>query len=229
VLDRVAAARAISTRPAIGRASASHPGPRSRPRTGQSASKPARAELPRARLQKVEGGLRRHDDGAGVHREARRDGGDQPEPDDRDTAAPRLEENHQDERPDEVELLLDAQRPRLQQRHGRRRGIEVPGVVEEEAVGGGAERPQHAARHLPIVSRQQQQPAAGEHEHDQYRQRRDDASHASLVERGQRVRSGSQLAQQEPGDQEAGDDEEHVHADESAAHPSRRVEVERDR
>ena len=126
----------------------------------------------------------------------------------------------QQRREEQVELLLDRQRPRVEQWVERLGRVEValgePGEVDvrhrerrgETRTGsrcmlGGADRAVRRDRH----------------DRDGQRERRQDPAGAPTVEVGERHPSGGvDLSQQHRGDHEARDDEEDVDADESAGH-----------
>ena len=68
-------------------------------------------------------------------------------------------------------------------------------------------------------------PAEHQRRRQHERERREDAAHAPRVEAGKAEVAGRELVADDAGDQEAGNDEEHVDADEAAGH-CRRESVE---
>ena len=130
----------------------------------------------------------------------------------------------QRERPEQVELLLDGERPEVQQ--GRRRASELRGEVvaepggehevDDEATGGN-----RVGGQRPLGDRRQ------EHLRRDHRDDHDDARcrqqtpGAPCPESRQRDRAGrGDLTQQQSRDQKTGEHEEHVDADEPAGEPS---------
>ena len=131
---------------------------------------------------------------------------------------------HQEEGPDDVELLLDRERPEVVERRGRREALEVGDVVDDQPpvveVGGGAER--GAAEVRRLVRPDQGHP--GRH-HDQHQeQRRQQAAGAGQPERHQLDPSTVHLVQQDVGDQVAAEGEEHTHTQQPTFRPGE-VEV----
>ena len=129
------------------------------------------------------------------------------------------------QRPEQVELLLDGERPQVHQEL-RRGGREVVGAgADLEPVRGERERPEH----LPLDADEQVALAEPGEQHgcrDAHQQRGQQPSCAARPEAGQvDAAAGDALAHQQGGDEEAGDDEEHVDAEEPAGQPGR-VEVE---
>ena len=134
--------------------------------------------------------------------------------------------HQQDERPGEVELLLHAQRPVVQQRRRRHEGEIVGGLDGEAEVGhvqGGGSR---VASHLRQAQRREDQCGGGQRDHDDHQRSGQQAAHAPRVE-GQQVdlAGGPALAQQQAGDEEARDDVEDVDPDE-ASRRGRQADVE---
>ncbi|OUE30517.1 hypothetical protein BFL35_09670 [Clavibacter michiganensis] len=155
------------------------------------------------------GGEREGDDG--------RDRARRPQPPEPDRApAARQEEQHQ--RPDQVELLLDRQRPEVVEE--ARGGMEEVVAAREQHLPVGAER-----RHADELGGQTHEHVAADHRGDGRGHGDDDdggrqqAPDAADREGAQADRAGRvPLAQQQPGDQEAADDEEHVDAGVPARH-----------
>ncbi len=130
-------------------------------------------------------------------------------------AVPRRDEQ-QEQRKQDVELFLDGERPRVQQRHLLRRAPEVTRLLPEQEIRGEEARRQHA---LGVVReiRRQQEPRSEHRDHEQHReQRRQQPAHAPLVEVCEREPARIDFVADQARDQEPRDDEEHVDADEAA-------------
>ena len=196
------------------------PGGGSSGRPGADRQQAAQAQLPGAGRQAVEGPRGRP---VGEPDRAReRD--DRHEGQDHARAEARLAQargHDQQGRPDQVELLLDAQRPVVQERRGADALGEVVHGGGREAHVGGAEGGRHrVARHARQVQRRHDHPGEREGDQDDDRGRRQDAPGPSGVEGGEVDAPGAlALAQQQAGDQEAGEDEEDVHPDVAAGDP----------
>ena len=127
------------------------------------------------------------------------------------------EREDDEQRPHEVELLLDRQRPEVLHRRRLEVGAvrdlrvacEVPVLhVERAREDLLQERPPLHLRH-----EQERRHRAGAQHHERGRQDAPGPAHVELLEPHPPVPLG--VAEQEPRDQEAGDDEEHVDADEA--------------
>ena len=128
-------------------------------------------------------------------------------------------EPNQDQGPKQVELLLDRQRPEVQQRRGLRVSGEIVGGDDGEAVVRDVQRSRTAiAGDFRESHRRQHQCRRhqGDDDHDQ-RGRQKSPGSPSVERRKVDATLGLHLPQEQPGDQEAGDDEEDIHADEAAA------------
>ena len=137
--------------------------------------------------------------------------------------AGRRVEQHQQRRPEEVELLLDRERPVVQERR-RVGGAELGAEVVAEAVGEHEVDGERASADGVGAERRQGercQHAAREHHGDDHRQRgggQDSPSPAGPEPLPRHRARRGQLGEQQARDQEAGHDEEHVDADEAASH-----------
>ena len=204
---------AITTRP---RPAALARGPILRPASGGSdAHDRPKAEFPGPAQGRVEG-----HGGAVLHRKIRegqtkrRDHGREDDAGQAECPNQRHADD-QEQRPGEVELLFDTQGPGVQQRQGRRRVVEIArlsGKIEMES----RLPPSGCFAKLGVV-RTQHQHVAGQqrHRNDQHKSGID-AQDAPPVESPERERPGIDLAQDDPGNQKAADDEENVDPDESA-------------
>ena len=123
-------------------------------------------------------------------------------------------------RPEEVELLLDPERPEVEQRRRRELRLQVVGRLEREPqVGRVQRRGDPVLRHLAGPQRREDHGRGDHRGQDQQHRRRQQTTNPPGVEAGQRDRAGRvQLADQEAGDQEPGQHEEDVDADVAAGH-----------
>ncbi len=133
---------------------------------------------------------------------------------------PAVAEHHQ-RREHEVELLLDAQRPVVQQRHLLRRRAEIVGAAVEIDVAEGERRPDQRTGEADQLRREQEEDRDDGGDRADHEEGRHDAPHPPLVEAEDREAAFRGLGIDRLGDQEAGDDEEHVDADEAAGQPVR--------
>ena len=123
----------------------------------------------------------------------------------------------QEQREDEVELLLDGQRPEVGQRPQGGVLGEVAGVLPEDEVGGEGGRRGHVLAEGAVRIRQEE-PAAGDERRDEHEHERgEEAEGAAPVEPREREAALGEAAPDDPRDQIAGDDEEDVDAGEAAA------------
>ena len=129
-------------------------------------------------------------------------------------------EPQHDERPDEIELLLDGERPEVQNRAGLRDGLEVRLLAEDiPPVGEPEQRGEQVG--LELVEQALVQEERGERGHDDHeRDGGEQAPHTADPEalKVDPVRLGK-LDAQDSGDQEARDDKEHRHAHQAAGGP----------
>ena len=134
----------------------------------------------------------------------------------RTAATPRQPAEHPEQRREyEIELLLHRQRPGMQQRRHPRADIEIARVAPEEDVGERKCRRHHAlGKELQVERQEEGRTERCTDHHDE--QRRQDAPRPPRVEADDAETPLQQVAVQGGGDQIARDDEEHVHADETA-------------
>ena len=185
-------------------------------------------QLPGTRRQRVE---RPRRVGVGEPHARRRAEHPQADDDDRELVTEPAGEAGQrpdQERPQQVELLLHGERPEVQQRRLGEVGVEVAAVAVCFAPAEHVVDEEPAGRHGVAcqVAEQQRvvQPLGGdERRHDDQARRRQQAAGPTGPEVGQCHGPGAgDLAEQQRGDQEAGDDEEHVDTDEP---PAERADV----
>ena len=132
-----------------------------------------------------------------------------------------------EERQEDVELLLDRQRPGVEQGEGRRRRHEIAGAAGEIEIGDGEGRGQERAGVAHELVRQHVDIGQdGDRQHHDG-QRRQDAPDPPLVEGDERESPGRDLVDDHRADEIARDDEEDVHPDEAAA-KQRPLRMERD-
>ena len=196
--------------------------PRETPERGRAdRDEAAEPELPRARRQRVEGP---------VHRDVRHQdaGGEGHDDDDEEEGAdppvrprPRGRQEHQ-HRPDQVELLLEAQRPEVEiRRWARHRREVVPGRHGEPDVGRGQGRGRAVEGHRRPVERRQERVGRDERDDQAGRGGGQDPPHATRVEVTDVDPAGPVvLPDQETRDQEPADQEEDVNADVAPGDPA---------
>ncbi len=132
------------------------------------------------------------------------------------------------ERPEQVELLLDGERPEMAQRRGRAELGEVRDVVEDEPPVAEVEdaRRQIAAEGAQLAAIEQRGPSHRDEQH--YEEGREQSTGAADPELSQGDPAvPSVLGDQEVGDQVARQHEEDLHAEQTARRPPE-VEVEDD-
>ena len=155
-----------------------------------------------------------------VHPDGRRDGGRAAQREQCPQAPGEVHDGEHHERPDHVELLLHRQRPRVQQRRGRRRLVEVVRVDEDEVpVAHVEERRQRVEAQCPV--RPLGHDDGGEEGHEEQHQEEggQQAAGPAGPERPELDRQRlAPLADEQRGDEEAREDEERVHAHEPAVH-----------
>jgi hypothetical protein len=94
---------------------------------------------------------------------------------------------------------------------------EVPGAIgDDRQVAGKCRGGGDAAAGLGVLGGWRQHPAGREHHGQDQHQRRQQAARATRVELGKPHAAAVAAVEESPRDQESGDDEEHVHADEAA-------------
>jgi hypothetical protein len=134
---------------------------------------------------------------------------------------PRPARRDQQQRKDEIELLLDGQRPEVSQRPQRRVLAEVARVLPEDEVRGeSGGRGDVLAERLVRVREEQPAPRSQcRHEHED--KGGEEAQDAAAVEPREREAPVVEPAPDDPRDQVSGDDEEDVDACEAAPHGGR--------
>ena len=128
-------------------------------------------------------------------------------------AAPEAPEGEKQQREEQVELLLDAEAPGVQQRQAVGVGTEIVELLPEEEVGDGKRGGGVALGETAELERREPDDSerdAGE-EHDD--ERGQDAAGAALVEAGEREAALGEVADEDAGDQVPGDHEEDVDAE----------------
>ena len=166
------------------------------------------AELPGAAVQQVEGGLRAAGQervlGEGEGREA--DAGDGED----GAAAAAAGDQREDQREEDVELLLDPEAPGVQERQPVGGGAEVvedgpePDVRDREGCG------EEARRKALELGRGHPGDGEGNAGEEDDGEGGEDAAGAALVEAGDREAAEGEVAGEDAGDEVAGDDEEDV-------------------
>ena len=124
----------------------------------------------------------------------------------------------QRQRKHQIELLFDCQRPHVQQRLFLCRTVKIAGVFGKVEVGDEDERGERAAAKVAVVQRRLDEKAgdkAGQHHRQQGREQPPDAA---LVKMRDGKSARGNLRRNQPGDQVAGDDEEHIDANKTAGH-----------
>ncbi len=174
----------------------------------------AEQELPGAERQQEEAGGGARAGGAGGQREAGGAGDRQDRQEPRPAPAP---ERRQRQGEDQVELLLDAEAPGVEQRQQVGIGAEIVELLPEEQVRDRERGGDEAAGE--IAEREGRHPGQGEGDAGQqhHYQGRQDATGAALVEAGDREAAGGEVADQDAADQVAGDHEEDVDAEVAAS------------
>ena len=135
---------------------------------------------------------------------------------DGDEEAAPAPEGGEREREQEVELLLDAEAPGVQQRQVLGGGAEVVELLPVEDVGDGEDGRDEAAGEVAQLERREPGEGEGDAGEEDGDQRRQDAAGAALVEAGDGEAPRGEVAQQDAGDQVAGDHEEDVDAEPAA-------------
>ena len=137
-------------------------------------------------------------------------------------APPPAQHQQQQQRPHQVELLLDRDRPGVQQRRLRPEVIEVALAGNDEApVGGVAQRRERVAAQRRARRHGGDEGSPGDHRRQQDRHRRQQPAGPAAPEAQQADPAGlAVLAQQQAGDQEAGKHEEDVDPEQAAGQPA---------
>ena len=133
------------------------------------------------------------------------------------TAAQEQDEQDEAQRPDDVELLLDRQRPVVLHRGGLGAlGEVVDRAPRQDPVDDVDRRPDDVAAYLAPPPPRHQEPRGDRDRDEDEDGRRQQPAGPPRHEPWPRDRArGGQLAQQQPGDEVAGDDEEDVDAEEA--------------
>ena len=150
--------------------------------------------------------------------EVERERGGAGDRDDRERASPEPPAQQQERREDEVELLLDPERPGVQQRVQPGADVEVAAAQVVEVEVGREERGGDPGQAGCLLRGDRAAEDADDgDEHEQHRQGRQQAADAPAVEGAEAEPAGvRELARERRGDHEAGDDEEDVDAREAA-------------
>ena len=199
------------------------------------------SELPGPRRQGEErprlGGRREHE-GGGERQERDRDDG-RAEPPDRGrvppgpTSPPSAERGHSEQecRPEQVELLLDAERPEVEERRRSKVAREIVGCLGRKPQVRDIERGRGGiARDIRQSERRQEDRRQDHRAHDRDRSRRQEAPRPAGVELGEVDPAGrAQLAHDQARDQEAREHEEDIDPDIPAAEPREVGVIEQDK
>ena len=126
---------------------------------------------------------------------------------------------HEQQRPDDVELLLDRQRPEVQQRRGTPHLLEVGGVAQDEGPVAHVGHGRHGVAADRGDLRRQEDREVRQHGRDEQEERGQQPSRPPQPEAAQRHGGGrGVLREQQRRDQVAADDEEDLHAQEARGH-----------
>ncbi len=123
-----------------------------------------------------------------------------------------MQRRHED-RPDEVELLLDAQRPQVKKRFRRRIGAEIapdPRQPQEPEIDGEIRVAEQAAADVAELDRRGAEPADDPDRGDHEQQGGQDALGPLGVEHRKREMADGAFGQDDARNQKAGNDEEYV-------------------
>ena len=170
----------------------------------------------------------RHQDRRDQRQQQGGDGQPRPHPGGQRRLAHELDPEQQDERPDDVELLLDRQRPEVVERAGRGEAGEVGDVAEDQLPVADVEgRGDDAvAELLRLGGAEDRHPGDDDDEHRE--QRRQQAPGAGEPEAAEPdVAAARQLREQDVGDQVAAEGEEDADPEQAAGRPAE-AEVEGD-
>ena len=133
----------------------------------------------------------------------------------------------EDERPENVELLLDGERPQMQQRLGIARYVEITGFAPQHQIGRKTRSGRQMLAETLELVRQQHVPADKKGGSDDNDQRRKNPPDAADVEVEIAEAAALDGIDDDAADQVAGDDKEDVDADEAALEEIRKC-VKRD-
>ena len=134
--------------------------------------------------------------------------------------APTREEEREDERPQEIELLLDRERPDVPQHRRPADRDEVRDLVEDQVpVLDVEDRGDRLAPKLRDRVGEEEQGVEGDHPHHQEEGRQEPPRTAEVEPPEPDVVVLAPVAEEQAGDQVAADHEEDVNAEEAAGHP----------
>ncbi|MNI39386.1 hypothetical protein D3C73_935670 [compost metagenome] len=125
-------------------------------------------------------------------------------------------QQHHQQREEDVVLLFYRQRPGVQQRFQIGSRLEVAILAHEQNVGNEQRLVAHRPAQLGKILGREQQPTQGQRDEHHHTQGRNDAPCTPRPEVDKAEPLRADLAEQNAGDQEAGNDKEHIHADETA-------------
>jgi hypothetical protein len=124
-------------------------------------------------------------------------------------------------------LLLDRERPGVQQRLLHRGAVEIAGLEPEEEIGGKGDDGCDRTKELQSFGSQQIMKRRDRRQRHHRVERRQQPAHPTLVESRKRKRAVLDFRLDDTGDQVAGDHEKDIDADKTAVN-GRRLEMERD-
>ena len=136
-------------------------------------------------------------------------------------AVPPSPHQHDQRRPDDVELLFDAERPQMQQRLVIRRSSRSSRLPAGTKSSRRSRRPRRVLAEVAILAGKHHDPADCQAGGDHHDQRGEDALDAPRIEIHEAEVAVLLGAENQAGDQEAGDDEEDIDAGEAAGHLAR--------
>ena len=126
-------------------------------------------------------------------------------------------EEQEHSREEQIELLLDGDRPQMQQRLLGGGHVEITGLAPELEIRREARRGEKAVRIADEIDREENEHGRDRCDRQHGEQRREDAAHAALVEARDGEAALIPLGHDQLRDQIAGDDEKYIDADETAA------------
>ena len=171
---------------------------------------PAEQQFPRTRSRRKE---RQHPVAAHLVDTQRQRGQDQHP--DRDRHRPKTGQHQQQDRPDQVELLFDRERPQMQQDLLFGRRVEVAALRKQDQIRGEAGTSGHMLAQFQVFVGQQQEPASPEAGAQHQQQRRKDPADPPVVEPGEAEPATREVGPDDRGDQVSGDDEKDIDPDET--------------
>ena len=181
-------------------------------KTGKISEQTSREQLPESRHRQVERRRR-----ISIHRQnVERERGGADRDDHPEHLLRLLPEQEKQKRPRQVVLLLDTERPEMQQRLELRGRVEVACLAPQGKVGNEARARGDVLAELRVLVGQQDPPAEQQARRQHQDQRRKDPPHPPPVEIGEGEALPLQVLEDDPGDQVARDDEEDVDAGKAA-------------